>query len=228
MDSHSIIPAILPKGFADLEQRLSSVQGVAPMVQIDVVDGIFAPTKTWPYVGGDEFEKIIAQEEGLPYWEEFDFQFDLMVKDPKTEALRFIDAGASGLVIHAANEHAKEALESLQYARDLDVSLGVALLPSSMVQDLNAFDNLYDFVQVMGIADVGSQGKPFDERTLALVAALRAEYTELCIQIDGGVSLATAQALVRAGATRLVAGSAIFNVHNPAIAYEELYTKTNE
>lgn len=226
MDAATIIPAILPKNLEDLRARLALVQQVASFVQVDVVDGAFAPKKTWPYVGGDEFEKMVAQDEGLPYWEDFDFQFDLMVAHPKEEALRFVQAGAAGVVVHAASLDAAGALQVLQEYRG-GVAVGVALLPTAMVGDLEAFAGLYDFVQVMGITQVGAQGHPFDERALALVAALHAQYPELLIQVDGGVSLANMQALMQAGATRLVVGSAIFGSDNPAAAYSALYTKLN-
>ncbi len=227
MDSNNIIiPAILPKSFTDLKQHLVQMQGVAPLVQVDVVDGIFAPTKTWPYTGGDEFEKIVAQDEGLPFWEDIDFQFDLMLANPKDEMERFVQTGAASVIVHAMSPGAKEALVLLQESRPI-VSVGVAFLPSAAVADVQAFEGLYDFVQVMGIAEVGSQGKPFDTQTLFLVAALRAARPELLIQIDGGVSLSNAEALVQAGANRLVVGSAIFGAKDPVDAYKALYTRVN-
>ena len=221
-----IVPAILPKSFADLEGKLALVHEVAPQVQIDVVDGVFAPNKTWPYGNAEQFEQIVAGERGLPFWEDFDFQFDLMVAHPKEEALRFVQAGAASVVIHAAAPGAREALEFLQEYR-AGVSLGAALLPGATVGDLQTFSGLYDFVQVMGIAEVGAQGSPFDERASALVAALRAAHPHLRIQVDGGVSMKNCQALVRAGANALVVGSAIFGSDNPAAAYSALYTKSN-
>jgi len=220
-----IVPAILPRSAADLENHLEKIRDSVPLVQIDVVDGIFAPTKTWPYVGGDEFERIVAQDEGLPFWEDFDFQFDLMVDDAAKQAERFVQAGAAGIVIHAA-AGARGALEALQESRG-GVSLGLALLPGATVDQLQMFDGLYDFVQVMGIAEVGSQGNPFDERTLALVTALRAAYPAVLIQIDGGVSLSNASALVQVGANRLVVGSSIFKTDDPLEAYKKLYTEVN-
>jgi len=221
-----IIPAILPKSFADLKQGLLSMQDVSPWVQIDIVDGVFAPTKTWPYVGGDEFEKIVAQDEGLPFWEDFDFQFDLMLAEPMSQVRQFVQAGAASVVVHASAQGARDALEALQESR-AGVLLGVALLPGAVVDDIRVFDGLYDFVQVMGVADIGSQGKPFDERTYALARALRSAYPEVVVQVDGGVSLSNARALVRAGANRLVVGSAIFKAEDPVDAYKNLYNEVN-
>ena len=61
----------------------------------------------------------------------------------------------------------------------------------------------------MGIEKIGFQGQSFDERVLHKVNDLRERFPELIISIDGGVSLETAPLLIKAGANRLVAGSAI-------------------
>ena len=63
----------------------------------------------------------------------------------------------------------------------------------------------------MGIEKIGYQGQPFDERVIDQVKALRKEYPELIISVDGGVSFDTAPRLIEAGANRLVVGSVIFN-----------------
>ena len=79
-----IIPAIIPKSFSDLTEKLSLVTGLAPFVQIDVLDGKFTPERSWPNISAPDadFVKIIREEEEFPYWEEIDFEVDLMVADP--------------------------------------------------------------------------------------------------------------------------------------------------
>jgi len=210
-----IIPAVLPKNFSELEASLGRVVGFATTVQIDVVDGIFAQNKTWPYGDEARFEKICMGDEGLPHWDEFDFQFDLMLAQPETEVLKFIDAGAAAVIVHAQSAGAQAALEALAQKNadvgdDLHTDVGVALLPLAALEVLEPFAGLYDFVQVMGIEKVGFQGQGFDERALVLIAQLRAQYPDLIIQVDGGVSEHNAKVLAEAGANRLVVGSAIF------------------
>jgi ribulose-phosphate 3-epimerase len=224
-----IIPAILPKTFNDLKNALAAVHDVAPVVQIDAVDGIFAPNKTWPYGAKGSFEKILKGDEGLPYWEDVDFQFDLMVAEPTKEVPCFVEAGASGIVIHAANPHASEALDALQSLRggDFAVAVGVALLPSMGLPDVEPFVGLYDFVQVMGIEAVGFQGKLLDDRACMLIKKLRELYPECIIQVDGGVALENVYTLAQSGANRLVCGSAIFGAPDAGIAYQELVAGAN-
>ena len=63
----------------------------------------------------------------------------------------------------------------------------------------------------MGIEKIGFQGEPFDERVLDQIKALRKQFPEVTISVDGAVDFDTAPELIEAGANRLVAGSAIFN-----------------
>ena len=226
-----IIPAVLPKSFADLESHLSVIHSVAKMVQVDIVDGRFAHNKTWPYKDHETFEKIVAEEHGLPFWDDLDFEFDLMIQDPHLDIIKFIQAGGSRMVVHADAAGALEGLRILAEAKGeagaFSITTGLALLPSMQPDVLESFESLFDYVQVMGINKVGHQGEAFEPHSLALIERLRRRYPDLVIQVDGGVNLETIESLVLAGANRLVVGSAIFGEDNPEEAYKALYTKAN-
>ena len=79
----NITPAILEKNFNEIKNKLTFLRGRAKCVQLDVCDGFFVESQTWPFASGGfediDFQKIMDEEEGLPFWEEFDFEFDLMV-----------------------------------------------------------------------------------------------------------------------------------------------------
>jgi len=224
-----IIPAILPKSFSDLEMKLATIEGAATRVQVDVVDGVFAPNTTWPYTEGTRFERILAEDEGMPFWESFDFEFDAMVANPKEEIPKYLKAGATRVVVHGAGTEILSALEALQSDRtgDFGVEIGLALLPGDSPATFAQYKELVDFVQVMGIAQVGVQGSAFDERALNLIATLRADNPSLTIQVDGGVNLENARTIASAGANRLVVGSAIFASTNPLEALEALEDEVN-
>jgi len=219
-----IIPAILPKSYVELEEKLELIAAHAPFIQIDVCDGGYTSSRTWPYLKGDHddiFQDIIEQNRALPYWEETDFEFDLMTKDAYGKIPDFISAGASRIVVHRASL-SEEELEGIlndfgkksEELGPFDIALGVALDSTASADDVASFVDSIHFVQVMGIAKVGHQGQPFDPRCLALIAALRQKHPDLAISVDGGVNLETAKALIEAGATRLVVGSALFSSHN--------------
>ena len=71
-----------------------------------------------------------------------------------------------------------------------------------------------DYVQCMGIDEVGSQGIPFDTKTIDKVRELRQKYPDLEIQVDGGINTENAKLLKEAGADRIIVGSAIWKSQN--------------
>ena len=212
MTKKEIIPAILPMTFAELVEQIELVKGMVKTVQVDICDGQFVPNATWPYRKHDDsFEKIIKEAEGLPAWEDLNYEFDLMVNHPETIVDDWVIAGASRLVIHA---EAKGDLTEVFDKLGDRVEVGLAL---DMQTDLSVVDKWYErinFVQLMGIDNEGFQHQPFDAQAIDRLKKLREKYPELIIAIDGGVSLETAPSLIEAGANRLIIGSAIFQAEN--------------
>ncbi|KKR47356.1 MAG: Ribulose-phosphate 3-epimerase [Parcubacteria group bacterium GW2011_GWA1_40_21] len=222
-----IIPAILPEDIDDLREKLSLISGIIPLAQIDVCDGRFAPTKTWPYKKGvdETFLRIVGQEEGFPFWGSVDFEADLMVKHPENIVDDWISAGAKRVIIHI--ESTPDPLSLFQKIKleygasdesSYGVETGVALnieTPNEEVYELlsevdDEGEPAIDFVQFMGIENIGYQGEPFDERVFEKIRELRERFPDIIISVDGGVSLENASELIEAGANRLVSGSAIF------------------
>lgn len=211
----------MPKSYEDLIDKLSLVSGLVPLVQIDVMDGVFVPNKSWPYIEKNDlnFEAILKEEEGFPLWEEVDFEVDLMVSDPVAVAQEWITVGAKRLILHvesftdtaAALAGIKEIREMLP-ARDsiLYTEIGIALNPSTSNDVLETILPNVDFVQFMGIEKIGFQGQTFDERVPGKISSLRAKHPEVTISVDGSVNEETAPQLIEAGANRLAVGSAIF------------------
>ena len=229
-----IVPAVLPKSFKELEEHLGQVRpelGGAKMAQIDIVDGHFARNRTWPYKDDTKFKEIVEQEHGLPFWEEFDFQFDLMIQHPLERLMDFVHAGAEHIVLHSRSEGVIEAFDKLVDMREeggsFSIKAGLALLPTAQPDELEPFEAQFDFVQVMGINHVGFQGEAFDKHAIYLIERLRKRYPELTIQVDGGVNMETANALAKAGANRLIVGSAIFKADDPIQAIKDLSTEAN-
>ena len=98
-----IIPAIMPTSFADLEEKLSFVAGLTPLVQIDVMDGRLTSKKTWPYIFTEldkNFGSILREEEGFPFWNDVDFEVDLMVKEPEKIWRDWVTLGAKRIIFH--------------------------------------------------------------------------------------------------------------------------------
>ncbi len=215
-----IIPAILPEDVQEIREKLTELMEVVSYVQIDFCDGIYVSSKTWPFNHSDDyvFEQIMSEEEGLPYWDRFNFEFDLMVKDASKSFDTFIKLGASRIIFHLeAEESETEFLEFLEgidlYIRE-NVEIGVAIKQSTPVSKLDPLVPHLDFVQLMGIKEIGKQGQEFDEGVLEQIRSLRAKYPELVISIDGGIHESTVSQLREAGANRLVVGSEIWKAND--------------
>lgn len=226
-----IIPAILPKDFSEIIAKLSLMKGVADAVQIDIADGKFAPNKTWPFVGDrGEFDKFREEKEGFPFWEDFDFEFDLMVAKPQELIADFVRIGANRIIVHLESI-APDALSDLIKEWKHSVALGLALKPSTPLERLETFLHEVEFVQCMGSDRLGFQGTPLDETAvLPKLSLLRARHPTLTIGVDIGVNLETAPRLIKAGANRLVAGSAVFGSANPVESvkrFEVLFPQKN-
>jgi len=225
-----IIPAILPRDFADLEEKVSRIVGAAPLVQVDICDGKFTPHACWPLSRYDDnYEAIVAEEKGMPRWEDVNYEFDLMISNPEEEVANWIVAGADRIVLHYESvADFPAALARIRketgYRRDsfLVPEIGVAININTPNNVLDPIIGEIDFVQFMGIKRIGFQGETMSEEVIEKISKFRKAHPEAIISVDGGVNRDTAPRLIAAGANRLVSGSAILNSESPADAIREL------
>lgn len=219
-----VIPAILPKTFAELEEKLEFLKGVASSVQIDITDGQFAGEQSWPLYKNDKnFEAIVREERGMPHWEDFEFEFDLMISDPFSLIPDLIRAGATKIVIHAESINLdNDQLLLDQLRTEGIVEVGIAFNQDANEAIIKEFLPFADFVQFMGIAKIGFQGLPFSPRVLDQIRFLKRELPNMPIAVDGGMTPETAAQVVEAGATKIIAGSYVLNSENPVEAIREM------
>lgn len=230
-----IIPAILVKRFDELKDTLSKLEGVVHTVQIDFCDGIFVPSKTWPYTEGVNedgeirdynFQKIINEEDGMPFWNQFEFELHLMVKEAHKNFDTFLKLGPKAILFQLEAEgdlnEFKDFIEGIDpYVRD-HVDIGLSINIDTSLDTVYPFIPYLSFLQVMGIAKIGYQGQGFDDRCLDKIKTLREKYPDLIITVDGSVNLETAPKIIKAGATKLVVGSALWRDDDPAGAIFEM------
>ncbi|OHA20289.1 MAG: hypothetical protein A2836_01005 [Candidatus Taylorbacteria bacterium RIFCSPHIGHO2_01_FULL_45_63] len=213
-----IIPAIIPKNLEDLEEKMSSVRKLVPLVQVDVLDGSLVPARSWPYQSSSKpdtfFEHIVKEQEGFPFWQELEFEAHLMVREPERIISDWIAAGATRIIVQL------EGVSDFQKLFDVvdgKVPLGVALALDTPIEKLTPIVEKIEAIQCMGwnFKELGHQGRPFDERTFDTIRRLRELYPTVILSVDGGVNLENAPKLIEAGVSRLVVGSAIFASDNP-------------
>jgi ribulose-phosphate 3-epimerase len=212
-----IIPAIIPTSADHLRASLEILDGAAPAIQIDFVDGKYAPSASWPYINGAGMDTdalaLIKKTAAI-----HTIEADLMVEDPETIVPSLIEAGVARIVIHLASTGRLDEI----LAHKSGILIGVALERTDTLAEIAPYAASIDFIQCMGIKEIGAQGQPFDDRVLAQIREVRAQFPNLLVSVDGGVSMYTLPLLKDAGATHFVAGSAIWHAPEPMSAYTEL------
>ena len=214
MREHEIIPAIMPTSYDDLKEKAEAVAGLVPWVQVDVMDGLFVPSVSWPYHAEDipAFYEQVAQKQPLPRLDVLSYEVDIMTEHPEDEIPKWYALGARRFLVHFESIDDIDVLEHiiLSYRKKGVSEVGIALDIATSVESIEPILQEIDCVQLMGIARIGYQGEAFDERVVDRVTHLRQVYKNGIISVDGGVSLATAPRLLAAGVNRLVSGSGIF------------------
>jgi ribulose-phosphate 3-epimerase len=215
-----IIPAILPQRFSEIVSSVEAVSGAVDTVQIDLVDGVFAPSKTWLFNGKDEqvLAEFEREERGMPQWEMLNYEFDLMIKDPLKHIDRIMMLGPAKIIFHFESFETGAMLEYFEQLPEIvrtTVSFGIALGIGTPPEDVAPFIPFISSIQCMGIAQVGFQGNPFDVRALAQIRQTKELYPSITVSVDGGVNHASIPLIAEAGADSVVVGSAVFGNENP-------------
>jgi ribulose-phosphate 3-epimerase len=227
-----VVPAVLPASKSDLEEKLklySSIPAVAH-VQIDVVDGVFAAPACWPYNSPGELEAMAKRRETLPYLGQITYEIDLMCSDAERAVKDWIALGATRFTFHAESESDFGALLAgahRRYSSGADfgselIAFGAALSVGSDLALIEPHLDKVQYVQFMGIARIGRQGEPLDERVYEKIRVFRERHPEMPLQVDGGVSLTSAQKLVALGVSRLIVGSALLTASDPIATFKAL------
>jgi ribulose-phosphate 3-epimerase len=204
----TIIPAILPKNQTDLTTKSKQLAGLVSYIQIDVCDKKFVSTKT-------TFHQ-------LPYLETIEYELDLMIDQPELFLEEYIEMQPARIIIHL--ESVKDFVKlffALEHVKGI-IEIGFAISNDTDDSLLEKFIEDCDFIQVMGIAKIGSQGQSFDDRCLERISYFHRKYPDMPISVDGAVNTETIARLRDAGATRFVAGSAVFNDNDIAENIEKL------
>lgn len=216
-----VIPSLPALSFAELKTKMAMVKGAVSAFQIDICDGMFVTSRSWPMNPGDKagFERIVRGQEPMPFWEDFDFEADLMMHEPEKILPDLIRAGFARALIHIEAKHDFSAC--LAEAKDR-LELGIALSLGTPLSRIGEYIEHIAVVQLMGIAKIGVQGQPFDARVLDAIREVKERYPSVTIEVDGAVNSDTAPQMVAAGATRLAPGSYVFRAENPKAAVRVL------
>lgn len=215
-----IIPAVIPTSLAHLRATLAVAGSFSREVQIDIVDGVLAPYESWPYTEPDA--SVADMRDAVPT--DMRVEFDLMLAHPQETLPAWLALGPARVVLHVESfaDDMPALAGAIMAVRSAGAAAVLAIGNDTPLDVLLPYLPSIDGVQCMGIAHIGAQGQPFDERVIERVRTLRAEHPDLSISIDGAVNEQTIVRLRDAGADRFVIGSAIVGAHEPAVAHEQL------
>jgi ribulose-phosphate 3-epimerase len=202
MTAVRVAPSILSADFGRLAEEVRAVEAAgADVIHVDVMDGRFVPNITI----GPVVVRAVRAATKLPV------DVHLMIVEPERYVDEFARAGADLISVHL--EASPHLHRTIQHIKNLGKRASVAVNPHSPLDGLDVVLPDLDMVLLMSV-NPGFGGQRFIEAVVPKIAALRATLTRrglaTDIEVDGGVAPDTVARVVGAGATVLVAGSAIF------------------
>lgn len=208
-------PSILSADFSRLDEEIKDVAAKgADYIHLDLMDGHFVPNLTF----GVPIVKALRKCTDLP------FDAHLMVEHPETYIEGLAQAGVQYVTVH--QEACPHLDRVLQQIKEAGMKAGVALNPATPISTLSCVAAQLDMILIMSV-NPGFGGQSFIPYALDKILEAKellnaVDNTQCVIEVDGGVNSKTVQAVKDAGATFLVAGSAVFGAPDRAAAIAAL------
>jgi len=217
-----IAPSLLSADFSDLKNEILSLGNDVDYLHLDIMDGIFVPNITF---GPIIVKSIVKTSKSI---KKFIFDTHLMIKEPERYIKNFAEAGSDIITVH---EEATIHLDrTVSLIKSFGIKAGVALNPSTSVNNLKYIMNKLDLILIMSV-NPGFGGQKFIDYTLDKieeVKKLRDEINpELIIEVDGGINRENIKRVYNAGADLFVAGSSVFNADNRKESIKILMKEVN-
>jgi ribulose-phosphate 3-epimerase len=209
-----IAPSLLAANFLRLEDECKLVnESQAEWLHLDIMDGRFVPNISFGLPVVEQVRKATKKV----------CDVHLMILEPEKYAEAFKNAGADRLTVHV--EACTHLHRNLQQIKSLGMTAGVALNPHTPISLLNDILCEVDLVLIMSV-NPGFGGQYFIPYTLNKIRQLKQMINdkglEVFIEIDGGVTIDNASAIVEAGADVLVAGTTVFKSADPKATIAQL------
>jgi ribulose-phosphate 3-epimerase len=202
-----IVPAILTDDVAMLKAMVKQVESFTDYVQIDIMDGLFVPSKS-----------IMAKDiAAIPI--QIPWEAHLMIRKPQDCFDSFKKAGARRIIFHYEATPSPQSV--IDYGRNLGLEIGLAINPETKVDSFRSLINLVDTVLFLTV-NPGFYGSKFIPGVLDKIQELRCHHPDIEIGVDGGIKKENLVQVAQAGVDTICVGSAIFLQPRPTHAYQEL------
>ena len=221
-----LIPAILESRLEEIRKKVDMVRRSVPLVQIDLCDGEFVPSKTY---GGRGTPSSLRQLASLFGDDGLEWELDMMVRMNTVERMgfwhkRLYDIQPDRVVIHVTSVSDWKMFSRTMYK--VPCVWGLAVTNKTPIKKIKSVMDRapFSYLQIMGIDKVGYSGQSLSKRTEQTIRQLTREFPGTTISVDGGVKLENTAELIAAGASQLGVNSGLFKAENIG---EQIYKFNN-
>ncbi len=208
-----VVPAILTDDSKALERMARQAETFTNRVQFDIMDGEFVPSTS---ITDKHLAKLSLK---------LDWEAHLMVNNPQNYLKSFKQAGAKKIVFHY--EASQQPLEVISLARQLGLTVGLAINPDTPVSAILSLADRVDSVLFLSVHP-GFYSKEFIAEVLDKIADFHTTYPAMETGIDGGIKQGNIARVARSGVDFIYIGSAIFLQPDPSQSYRHLVALTEE
>ena len=208
-----IVPAILASTKDEFFFLLRQAESFTDYVQIDLMDGFFVPTRSFPE------EKINSVETSLS------FELHLMVKHPAAFMSRIHNQHIKKVIFHF--ESSVKHLDFITHLKRLGIAPGLALNPDTTISQIRELCQHVDTLLFLTVTP-GKYGSPFRPEVIDKIAGSRKAFPDKTLAVDGGVSLDNLKTFLDIGVDYVCVGSRIFLNDNPGKSYNTFTKKLAE
>ena len=208
-----IVPSVLAENFDDLLLRLRHAESFTDYVQIDLMDGEFVSSLSFPAERLNEIKTSLS------------FEIHLMVKNPFAYMSRIFNPSLRKVFFHFESEVNNREFVDQMRKRGLEV--GMAVKPGTEIEEFKEAADGVDSLLFLTV-DPGSYGSPFRPEVLERIRKVRAMFKSKILSADGAVSLENLKLFREAGLDYVCVGSRIFLTEDPKISYKAFVRKVRD
>lgn len=205
-----ISPSILSADFANLEQEIKRVEGLAQWLHLDIMDGHFVPNISFGVPVVKSIKKVTNTF----------LDTHLMIENPINYIDAFYEAGSDLITFHyeATLDNTIKTIEKIKSHR---IKAGISIKPDTPYSAIEEYIDLVDLVLIMTV-NPGFSGQKFIEEAANKISLVRKKSKDVIIQVDGGINADTSAYCKNLGANCLVAGNYIYKAKDIKAAIEAL------